>query len=197
MFPWSVMPSAGWPSSTAAWTRSSTRAAPSSIENSVWVWRCVNDRGAQLCRLPDGGDCRPPRVLHRLWTSYSCVIPTIAQCGRRRPGTAQRRGRPSRPCGRSQPGRVADGPYGARAGYRLVPDRPDQRALQVGAGPATGPARRRERPLAHLVELGPGCHLLGHQCGLDAVEEALEPADQLGLGDPQLGLRRGRRSRRG
>ena len=44
MFPWSVMPSAGCPSATAAATRSPTRAAPSSMENSVWVCRCVNDR---------------------------------------------------------------------------------------------------------------------------------------------------------
>src|SRR6516165_9865805 len=44
MFPWSVMPSAGWPSATAAATSSPTRAAPSSMENSVWVCRCVNDR---------------------------------------------------------------------------------------------------------------------------------------------------------
>ena len=44
MFPWSVMPRAGWPSATAAATKSPTRAAPSSMENSVWVCRCVNDR---------------------------------------------------------------------------------------------------------------------------------------------------------
>ena len=48
---------------------------------------------------------------------------------------------------------------------------------------------RRQR-LAHLLELGAGGHLLGVDGGLDAVEEALEPADQLGLGDPQLALRR-------
>ena len=41
---------------------------------------------------------------------------------------------------------------------------------------------------AHLLELGARGHLLGEQRGLDAVEEALEPADELGLGDPQLGL---------
>src|SRR4051812_26146039 len=41
MFPWSVMPSAGCPSAAAAATTSSTRAAPSSIENSVWTWRWV------------------------------------------------------------------------------------------------------------------------------------------------------------
>ena len=36
-----------------------------------------------------------------------------------------------------------------------------------------------------------GLHLLGEQRGLDAVEEAFEPADELGLGDAKLGLRRG------
>src|SRR6516165_543976 len=44
MFPWSVMPRAGCPSAAAAATSSPTRAAPSSMENSVWVCRCVNDR---------------------------------------------------------------------------------------------------------------------------------------------------------
>src|SRR5947208_12182370 len=43
MLPWSVIPSAAWPSATALATRSSRRAAPSSIENSVWTWRCVNE----------------------------------------------------------------------------------------------------------------------------------------------------------
>ena len=42
MFPWSVIPSAVWPSATAASTSSPTRAAPSSIENSVWTCRWVN-----------------------------------------------------------------------------------------------------------------------------------------------------------
>ena len=39
--------------------------------------------------------------------------------------------------------------------------------------------------------MGAGGHLLGEQRGLDAVEEAFEPADELGLGDAKLGLRRG------
>ena len=42
----------------------------------------------------------------------------------------------------------------------------------------------------HLLELLAGRHLLGEQRGLDAVEQALEPPHQLGLGDPQLGLGR-------
>jgi hypothetical protein len=46
---------------------------------------------------------------------------------------------------------------------------------------------RRQRA-AHLLELGPGRHLLGEQRGLDAVEQALQPADQLGLRDPELAL---------
>ena len=48
-------------------------------------------------------------------------------------------------------------------------------------------ASRRKRA-AHLLQLGPGRPLLGEQRGLDAVEQALQPADQLGLRDPQLGL---------
>ena len=40
----------------------------------------------------------------------------------------------------------------------------------------------------YLLELLAGGHLLGEQRRLDAVEDALQPADQLGLGDPQLGV---------
>ncbi len=40
----------------------------------------------------------------------------------------------------------------------------------------------------HLLELLAGGHLLGEERGLDPVEQALEPADELGLGDAQLGL---------
>jgi hypothetical protein len=43
---------------------------------------------------------------------------------------------------------------------------------------------------AHLLELRAGGHLLREQRGLDAVEEALEPPDQLRLGHPELGLAR-------
>ena len=51
-------------------------------------------------------------------------------------------------------------------------------------------ARAHRQPAAHLLELRPRGHLLGVDRGLDAVEEPLEPADQLGLGDPQLALGR-------
>ncbi len=51
---------------------------------------------------------------------------------------------------------------------------------------ATGLHARRQR--AHLLQLGLGGHLLGDERGLDAVEEALEPADELGLRDAQLGV---------
>src|SRR5664280_1017353 len=160
MFPWSVMPRAGWPSATAACTSSSTRAAPSSIENSVWVCRCVNDRVATW-PAPSSMISSPLQgVLHRVWTSYSSVIPTIA--------------RRNAPRGVSRPG-----PGGRRAGS------------EVGAGSTYGRiAAARQRSLAHLVELGTGGDLLGHQGGLDPVEEALEPTDQLCMGDPELGIRR-------
>ena len=64
----------------------------------------------------------------------------------------------------------------------------------AGAAGAAGEAADagRQGPAAHLLELRAGRHLLGEQRGLDAVEQALEPADQLGLGDPQLGLGRDR-----
>src|SRR3954447_5356959 len=50
MLPWSVIPSAGCPSPTALATSSSRRAAPSSIENSVWTWRWVNESVIELQR---------------------------------------------------------------------------------------------------------------------------------------------------
>ena len=181
MLPWSVIPRAGWPSATAACTRSFTRAAPSSIENSVWVCRCVNDRVRQRAGafLGISSAARPtPRVLHRVWTSYSGVIPTIA------------RRDSARGCCRS--GLVGGGCPG--------PERPGRGRRVRGrcpADPRRGIASLGQRPLAHLVELGPGRHLLGHQGGLDPVEQALQPSDQLGVGDPQLGIRGRRRCRRG
>ena len=45
--------------------------------------------------------------------------------------------------------------------------------------------------LAHLLQLRPRSHLLGEQGSLDAVEQPFQPADQLGLRDAQLGVRRG------
>ena len=60
-----------------------------------------------------------------------------------------------------------------------------------GAAPWPGGSWPRD-----LLELLAGRHLLGEQRGLDAVEQALEPADELGLGDAQLGLASGVSSRR-
>ena len=63
-------------------------------------------------------------------------------------------------------------------------------------GPARRPAccwlrrRARRQAPAHLLQLGAGRHLLGEQRRLDAVEQALQPADELGLRDPQLGVGR-------
>jgi hypothetical protein len=50
----------------------------------------------------------------------------------------------------------------------------------------------RRKCAAHLLQLCAGGHLLGEQSGLDAVEETLQPADELGLGDPELGIGRDR-----
>lgn len=66
------------------------------------------------------------------------------------------------------------------------------------AGPlgAPGPAGHA-RELTHLRELLLSRRLLGEERGLDAVEEPFEePADELGLGDPQLGVGGRRRLRR-
>ncbi len=46
--------------------------------------------------------------------------------------------------------------------------------------------------MRHLLELLADGHLLGEQRRLDAVEQALQPADELGLGDAQLGFARRR-----
>ena len=51
MFPWSVMPTAGWPSAAAAPTTSPIRDAPSSIEYSVCRWRWTNELLARLTAL--------------------------------------------------------------------------------------------------------------------------------------------------
>ncbi len=52
------------------------------------------------------------------------------------------------------------------------------------------PAGQRLPAGTHLLELHPGRHLLGDEGGLDAVEQPLQPADELGMGDPQLALAR-------
>jgi hypothetical protein len=65
---------------------------------------------------------------------------------------------------------------------------PSVTGAPVGLLGSALPARQRLPP--DFLELGAGGHLLGEQRGLDAVEHALQPAHQLGLGDPQLGVRR-------
>src|SRR4051794_8149489 len=88
-----------------------------------------------------------------------------------------------------------------RAWKEVTPRRSEVHAAGVVAGSllavlvlaVPGPRRHpagRKRP-AHLLELRACRHLLGVDRRLDAVEETLEPADQLGLRDAQLGLRRG------
>src|SRR5689334_9701193 len=69
------------------------------------------------------------------------------------------------------------------------------RSLQILPGPRLRSAALyayagRQRALPHLLQLLTSRHLLGEQGGLDAVEQAFEPADQLGLCDPQFRVRR-------
>src|SRR5271163_2423285 len=61
---------------------------------------------------------------------------------------------------------------------------------RTGSAGSTGPAGARGQTalLAHLLELAAGGHLLSEQCGLNPVEQPFQPADQLRLGDPQLGV---------
>src|SRR5204863_1977485 len=65
-----------------------------------------------------------------------------------------------------------------------------QSSLQVRAGRATTRARFEGSALPHLLDLLLRLHLLGEERRLDAVEETLEPADELRLRDPQLRVAR-------
>ena len=58
--------------------------------------------------------------------------------------------------------------------------------MHAAAGLARHDDARRQRALAHLLQLGARRHLLGEQRGLNAVEQALQPADELRLRDPEL-----------
>ena len=53
-----------------------------------------------------------------------------------------------------------------------------------------GPPDTRRAAATHPLELLTGSDLLGEQRGLDAVEQALQPADELGLGDAELAVGR-------
>jgi prephenate dehydratase len=71
------------------------------------------------------------------------------------------------------------------------------RSLQVGAGcprwlliVGVGRDHAGRERAAHLLQLGPRGHLLREQGRLDPVEQALKPADELGLGDPELAIAR-------
>ena len=86
---------------------------------------------------------------------------------------------------------------GARASCRGSTAACGTASLAQGPAVLTGTrsARRRRggcsmRTPAHLVELALRRGLLREQGGLDAVEQTLEPADELGLGEAQLRLGR-------
>ena len=78
---------------------------------------------------------------------------------------------------------------GRRAQRYMPPESCCARLLALLLCPAALPGHRAGRQgAAHLLQLRARGHLLGVDGGLDAVEEPLEPADQLRLGDPQLRL---------
>src|SRR5688572_17754247 len=141
MLPWSVIPIAGCPSATALATISSRRAAPSSIENSVWTWRWVNE---SVTEQMQDSVCQTTSMWFR---------------------------RPYQSGGALQ----------IRAGAVLL-------AGHLAAGAHLRHGAGRELP--ELVELLAGGQLLREQRRLDPVEQALEPAHELGLGDAQLGVGR-------
>src|SRR5437763_1894650 len=73
MFPWSVIPMAGWPSATAAAITSLTRAAPSSMEKSVWRCRCVMESPSPLAPPTETSSQACPQGL---WTElHGCSSP--------------------------------------------------------------------------------------------------------------------------
>src|SRR5688572_2334658 len=97
----------------------------------------------------------------------SATTSRITCAGRRRPWTRRRR----------------------RAGTRSWTTPPPSQ-LEVGAraGGDAALGARRQAALPELLELLAGLHLLREQRRLDPVEQPLEPPDQLGLGDAELGL---------
>src|ERR1700752_4853789 len=105
----------------------------------------------------------PQQRWRTLWMNYIAVIP----------GPDASAPAPSAPCSR----------------LSLAPAPPPGSEVGAGGGPPVLGAGR-EAPLAHLLELGPGRHLLGEERGLDALEQSLQPSHQLGLGNAQLALAR-------
>src|SRR6266446_3469554 len=99
-------------------------------------------------------------------------------------------------------------------GRRSLPGRSDQ-ATSAGPAPGSGARDRRLEVLAgvpgrahlgsgrqpaataHLVDLGARLQVLCTEGGLDSLEEALEPSQQLSLGEPDLGFARGVLERQG
>ncbi len=97
----------------------------------------------------------------------------------------------------AEAGRTTTGKFTAAAAWleQIRSGGPGNPLLQVGARGALlrvllGRHHARRQRSAHLLQLRPRGHLLREQGGLDAVEQALEPADELRLSDPQLGLAR-------
>ena len=81
-----------------------------------------------------------------------------------------------------RPGSAEPGPAIIRRAKRV--------GLQVRPGALVGGCGAWWELVAHVLELLAGGHLLGEEGGLDAVEQALEPADELGLGQAQLDVAR-------
>ena len=120
----------------------------------------------------DGG-----RTQVRAGTSDAEFAQAAAWLGRLRYGARLARPQTGSPARRRWPGPRAVTGTGLRTGPVALLPRLRRAGHHAG----------RQRA-AHLLELGPRGHLLREQRGLDAVEQPLQPADQLGLRDPQLGL---------
>ena len=148
------------------------------LEQAGQSWATQGEQPGTSVFLREGG-----RVFHT-YSSYArggdLLLGTFNYLDPPRPPVPRRRGPPPR--------QVRGGAHAPRG-----------RASEVGAAERAvvfARAGRASRGLtgqaaaAHLGELVARGHLLGEQGGLDTVEETFEPADELGLGHPQLGLAR-------
>src|SRR4051812_9375462 len=145
MLPWSVMPRAGCSSAAAAATTSSTRDAPSSIENSVCTWRWAKLSGTCAASLLRTSTPHPQQLSTACGRSYIGVI-SYRTTGR----------------GPLEPPRHVLSAIACASQARS-----EVGAWSVAAG--FGGLAGRELA-AHVLELLAGLHLLGEQRGLDAVE---------------------------
>ena len=205
MFPWSVIPTAGWPSAATVATTSPIRDAPSSIEYSVCRCRWTND-GFTVPFATRPGSPQAPGVPVE---NYKRVTPNLRPGPGHRKGT-QARPRPARrgtsisaavsdpwaeiePASRSRSGSM--NATGSRGASTTSPTR--RRVAGDGAGPSQASsrscsrpntqARSAKHPVGRLEQRGAGARLGVEvaeppvaRAALDEVAEGLETEPAVG-----------------